>query len=246
MSTHTEKQAKWSDMEYQSGSRDASSDEVVRYVAEWRLRKCFDKITQSEGSLDKEISILVLCGGDGLEGSTLMDMGFTNVTVSDISQNGVDAALERDPRLRGVVLNAEATELDSNSFDITLVQDGLHHLSQPVSGFTEMLRISSYGVIFLEPHESLVGKVMGTEWERHDDAVNYVFRWDNLLVTKVVKSFFADDNYKNLSFSCWHHNPIFFKLGKIIGKKGVGLFKMIMDILFSRFGNQFCCIILKG
>jgi ubiquinone/menaquinone biosynthesis C-methylase UbiE len=64
-----------------------------------------------------------------MEGSILCDLGFTNVTVSDLADNGVNAAMDRDKRLKGIVLNAERTNLPSQSFDIASVQDGLHHLS---------------------------------------------------------------------------------------------------------------------
>jgi ubiquinone/menaquinone biosynthesis C-methylase UbiE len=68
--------------------------------------------------------------------------------------------MDRDKRLKGIVLNAERTNLPSQSFDIALVQDGLHHLSSPVQGFTEMLRVAKRAVVFLEPHDSLVGRMI--------------------------------------------------------------------------------------
>jgi hypothetical protein len=34
------------------------------------------------------------------------------------------------------------TEVQDDSYDIALVQDGLHHLSRPVLSFIEMLRVA--------------------------------------------------------------------------------------------------------
>jgi SAM-dependent methyltransferase len=193
--------------------------------------------------------VLVLCSGEGMEGSILCDMGFTDVTVSDLAETGVQAALARDNRLKGVVLDAENSDVANESFDVVLVQDGLHHLSSPVRGFTEMLRIAKKAVVFLEPHDSLVGRMIGTKWEQNGEAINWVFRWDKELVQQVVSSYFGSDKFKNLSFSFWHHNPVYAKIAQKMGSS-LGLFtvkkiKWLLDITIGKFGNQFCGLILK-
>jgi ubiquinone/menaquinone biosynthesis C-methylase UbiE len=113
--------------------------------AMWRLT------TASNGRISKSSKILLMCGGEGLEGSILCDMGYRNVTISDISERGVAEAIKRDSRLQGLVLNAERADVESNSFEVVIVQDGLHHLQSPVQGFTEMLGngISALNIIRL-------------------------------------------------------------------------------------------------
>ena len=58
-----------------------------------------------------------------------------------------------DERLKTRVLNAEEmSEVEDGSYDLVLVQDGLHHLPRPTLGFTEMLRVARIAAIVIEPH----------------------------------------------------------------------------------------------
>jgi hypothetical protein len=157
--------------------------------------------------------------------------------------------MDRDKRLKGIVLNAERTNLPSQSFDIALVQDGLHHLSSPVQGFTEMLRVAKRAVVFLEPHDSLVGRMIGTQWEKNGSAINYVFRWDKKLVDQVASSFLGPNSFDNLSLSFWHHNVVYAKARSILGGRFglmvVRSIKYFFDRLIGRLGNQFCGLVIK-
>ncbi len=239
---------------YRTGPRGhvTSTEPLVRYLTRWRLETAMATLVDAVGDrLNKASSILVMCAGEGLEGTVLSDLGYTNVTVSDISPEGVKAALTRDNRLNGFVLNAENASLDDAAYDIVIVQDGLHHLPRPVTGFTEMLRIASVGVLFLEPHDALSGNLMGTAWERNGDAVNYVFRWKKKLVEDVANSLLGPNSFTNLSFSFWHHNLVLDKVGRLIGGGKPAIFiidrvKRVMDAAFGRFGNQFCGLVVKN
>jgi hypothetical protein len=63
----------------------------------------------------------------------------------------------------------------------------LHHLPRPVTGFTEMLRVAKKAVIVIEPYDSLIGNLLGTEWEEQGTAINYVYRWDKNSFTQAKK-----------------------------------------------------------
>jgi ubiquinone/menaquinone biosynthesis C-methylase UbiE len=249
---HLQNQKEQFENVYSGGSREhvLSEDAAIRYIVSWRIKESLRRLmSASKEFLNCDSSILVLCSGEGMEGSILCDMGFTNITVSDLAEQGVQAALSRDSRLKGMTLNAERTELKDESFDVVLVQDGLHHLSSPVQGFTEMLRVAKKGVIFLEPHDSLVGRMIGTKWEKNGDAINYVFRWDKKLVEQVISSYLGPNRFQNLSFSFWHHNPVYAKIAKRLGSS-LGLFtvkkiKWLFDMTMGKFGNQFCGLVLK-
>ncbi len=251
---HWKKQKICSDLEYEEGSRAyiSSDDPIVQYVIRWRLKEALRHLGKAaHGRLTARSNILVMCAGDGFEGSILCDMGYENVTVSDISDNGMEQAIKRDKRLKCLVLNAENADVNNNSFDVVIVQDGLHHLQSPVQGFTEMLRIAAVGALFLEPHDSLVGNTIGTQWEKNGDAINYVFRWTKKLVQDVACSYLGQDSFQNLSFSFWHHNIVYDRLGKFLGNGVFGLYairitKFILDFSFARMGNQFCGLILKN
>jgi hypothetical protein len=227
-----------------------SEDELVKYVTKWRLREAFRRFADAaRDRVTAGTAILFMCAGEGGGASTLCDMGFRDVTVSDISERGVDAAISRDKGLKGMVLNAQAADLRDGGYGIVVVQDGLHHLPSPVHGFTAMLRIATVAAIFLESHDSLVGKLIGTKWEKNGEVINYAFRWSHKLVYDIVCSYLGTEKFSNLSFSFWHHNIVYHHLGDRLGggKNGVRVIsalKTFLDILFGRFGNQFCGMVV--
>lgn len=242
------------DIAYSAGSRAfvTNDDPLVQYLVRWRLQEGLHRLMEAAGGrLTSSSRILVMCGGEGFEGSVLCDLGFMNVTVSDISDTGVAQAIARDSRLKGLALNAEHADLEDDSFDIVMVQDGLHHLRSPVQGFTEMLRIASVGAMFFEPHAGLAGNILGTKWERNGDAINYVFRWDKRLVQDIANSYLGKEAFQNLSFSFWHHNLALEKLGKCFGGgasgvQAVKIAKSFLKLIAGRMGNQFCGLIVKN
>ena len=251
-SQYLDRQRAHSDVYFASGPRPhtVSVDEFTRYVFEWRIRSAIERLQEAGACLGQDSSFLVLCAAEGHEGSVLCDLGFRNVTVSDISPVAVRIAVERDSRLRGQVLLAENLDVPEGAYDVVFVQDGLHHLRNPVQGFTEMLRVSAQAAIFLEPHDSLVGRTIGRQWERNGGAVNYVFRWSKKLVDDVASSYLGEDRSENLSFSFWHHTPCYAQLGRHLGGKRLALatirtLKFVLDHTLGQFGNQFCGIILK-
>jgi len=242
------------DLAYSAGSRAfvTNADPLVQYLVRWRLTVGLHRLMDAAGGrLTSSSRILVMCGGEGFEGSVLCDLGFMDVTVSDISDAGVAQAMTRDNRLKGLALNAERADLKDNSFDIVMVQDGLHHLRSPVQGFTEMLRIASVGTMFFEPHAGLAGDILGTKWEKIGDAVNYVFRWDKRMVQDIASSYLGKNAFQNLSFSFWHHNLALEKLGKLFGGGNSGVravktARSILNLIAGGMGNQFCGLIVKN
>lgn len=246
-------QMKASDQTYAQGSRAHvfAGNSFIDFVVRWRLHASIRALQQAlDGRLSLDSPILFACAGEGGEASWLCDLGFRNVTFSDLSPVAVNAGIARDPRLKGLPFDAENLPLADNSYDLTIVQDGLHHLPSPIRGFTEMLRVARLGALFIEPHDSMAGRLLGTRWERNGDAVNYVFRWTKRLVQDVASSFLGPDSFDNLSFSYWHHNPVFGKLGRRLGAGSVarGLvasIKWSLDSLAAGAGNQFSGIIVK-
>ena len=251
MTTHIDRQREKSDQTYSAGPRShtTTDDPLVRFLVEWRMREAVRRLLIATGGSPASWSVLVLCAGEGHEGRVLLDVGFTDVTVSDLSPHGAEAAQKLDPRLKTAVLNAEACELDDGSYDLVVVQDGLHHLPRPVLGFTEMLRISRVGALFLEPHDSFASRRIGLTWERSGDAENYVFRWTSRLVEDIASSFLGRDKFTNLSFSFWHHNMYLAKIGSKVGggQRAVTILrsaKVVADRSAGKYANSFCGLVL--
>lgn len=226
---------------------------MTRFVTIWRLADSVQRFRRAVGArFDDDSSVLFLCAGEGAEASVCCDvLGFRNVTFSDISPIAIKTGMLRDSRLKGIVADTENTGLNASSFDLVIVQDGLHHLSNPVRGFTEMLRIARIGIIFIEPHDVLVGRLIGTRWERNGDAVNFVFRWTKNLTQQVASSYLGRDRFRNLSYSYWHHNILYSRIGTFVGQGRRGVFvvraiKFFLDHFLPDSGNQFTCIITKS
>jgi ubiquinone/menaquinone biosynthesis C-methylase UbiE len=93
------------------------------------------------------------------------------VTVTDFSQHALEICRERDPRLETRLEDAEHHDLPDESFDIVLVQDGLHELRRPTIGLTEMLRLSRVITIVIEPYDgnrrTAVRDAVGSARRRH-------------------------------------------------------------------------------
>jgi SAM-dependent methyltransferase len=152
-------------------------DPLVRYLRDRRLALGLERL-EALTPVDRAAwTVLVVCGGVGGEATWLLDNGFAEVTVSDFSANALAVCAEREPRATTLELDAEGPAVGDSSYDLVLVQDGLHHLRRPVLGFTEMLRVARRAVVVIEPHDGLVGRLLGRTWEEHDGVRNYVFRW---------------------------------------------------------------------
>jgi len=248
---HIERQKQWMEEELATGPREhtLATDALTCYLVGWRLKEAMRRLFVAEAGINSASSVLVLCAAEGYEGSVLMDLGMQDVTVSDLSESVAEVAVRRDPRLKALALNAEETGLAARSYDIVVIQDGLHHLQRPVQGFTEMLRVAARAVIFLEPHDSLVGRLIGTKWETNGPAVNYVFRWTKGLVEDIASSYLGQNGFENRSFSFFHHNIVLAKVSLLLGKGSasvafISAAKALMGFLLPGMGNQFCGLVI--
>ena len=248
-----ETQRRHTDLRLAAGPRPhtVNPDRLSRWLTAWRLSVAIQKMLKATNHINKNSSILILGCAEGYEGTILSDLGFADVTVSDLSEVAVKVALARDKRLRGCSVDIENCSIPSESFDVVIVQDALHHLPRPVNGFTEMLRIARHAALFLEPHDSLAGRHVGRTWEKNGEAVNYVFRWTKSLVQNVTCSFLGHDRFLNLSFSFWHHNPRLERVGRMLGGGTLALSsirfgKAVMDFVAPSSGNQFCGLVIKS
>ena len=97
---------------------------------------------------------LVVCGGSGMDGALLAELG-ARVVASDISLGAARRVAERARRsgqpLTPVVADVEHLPFADRSFDLVYVHDGLHHLEDPRVGIAEMARVAARGVSISEP-----------------------------------------------------------------------------------------------
>jgi ubiquinone/menaquinone biosynthesis C-methylase UbiE len=224
-----------------------TTDPLTRYLRDRRLLKALAVLEHSNTNI-REWSVLLTCGGVGGEGLFFKKNGFNNVTVSDISENSLKICNEFDPSISTIMLNGESLDVPDASYDLVVVQDGLHHLPRPVTGFTEMLRVAKKAVIVIEPYDSLIGNLLGTEWEEQGTAINYVYRWDKNSFTQAVKSYLLK-NYKQIKvLRLWDHGLMVSKLaGKLPKGMQLSAAKVIYGLFapFNWMGNMFVGILIK-
>ncbi|MFJ7337131.1 class I SAM-dependent methyltransferase [Streptomyces sp. NPDC101110] len=226
-----------------------TSDPLTRFLRDRRLRTAL-RMLRVRGLLDPaRQSVLIVCGGVGGEGVFLSRYGFKDITVSDLSEEALAVCRGLEPTLRTMSLNAEnMAEIPDSSYDLVLVQDGLHHLPRPVLGFTEMLRVARTAVIVIEPHDGLVGRLIGTEWERHGDVVNYVFRWNRSILNQATRSYLLCKRAIVLPHRMWDHNVVVGKLARRFPERWrLTVAKAVYRVLrpVNRVGNMMVAVVVK-
>lgn len=229
-----------------------TASEAVRYSRDRRLRIAFDRLQQVTGESLEAWSALVVCGGAGGEGTYLANRGMREVTVSDFSQRALEHCRGRDSRLSTRELDAEALDVPNASYDLVLVQDGLHHLPRPTLGLTEMLRVARRAVVVIEPHAGLVARLLGREWERIDGAVNYVFRWDERLLEQTVRSYLLERPCAVEDHRLWDYPMLLPMLTRRVGGQGrastvqKAIYRVLNATSWSRgLGNMMVGVIVK-
>jgi Methyltransferase domain len=235
-----------------------TADPVMRYLRDRRLGVAVGALSKGTGLLPEQWTALVVCGGVGGEGTYLANRGCQSVVVSDFSAHALEICARRDPRLRTLQLNAEALDLPDNSFDVVLVQDGLHELRRPVLGLTEMLRVARRAVAVIEPHGGIVARMLGTVWEQHegDDGTggsgkNYVFRWNARFFSDVARSYLLDEAKDVNVIRFWDHNVTIRRVADLAGGGRRGLLAAratygVLDGVVPWMGNAMVGIVTKS
>jgi len=185
----------------------------------------------------------------GGEGTLLANLGFSRVTVSDFSEEALRVCSRRDPRLSTLQLNAEHMDVPDEAYDLVLVQDGLHHLPRPPLGLTEMLRVARRAVIVIEPYDGLVGRLLGTRWERHSGSVNYVFRWTDSMLAQVTRSYLLQRPCYVKGLRIWDHNVLIGRVVRRFGSRGGVLAARavygLLALALPRLGNMMVGVVAK-
>ena len=106
---------------------------------------------------------LAVCGNER-DALYLQRHSFDRIVISGFGDHA--AAVERvtggDPRVSYVRENGESLSFASQSFDVVICKEGLHHLARPVAGMYEMLRCCRRAAILIEPFESTLERAL--EW----------------------------------------------------------------------------------
>ena len=219
--------------------------------------KCLKSMVDAN-QLNHSDKILVICGGL-LDKKAFEGQGFKNVVISNLDPFGEPQDyLPYEWRL----LDAEDLDLSDNCFDWVFVHAGLHHCASPQKALCEMMRVSKAGIGVFEARDSflmrlgvLVGLVPSYEMEpiatskgikggyRNGPIPNFVYRWTEREVEKVVRSFeprFKHNFYYFYSLRSPARRLAMSKsrLVKSIGKFTLLFLPMITKV-FKKQGNEF-------
>jgi SAM-dependent methyltransferase len=103
------------------------------------------------------------------------------------------------------VENGESLSFDSGSFDLVFCKESLHHLARPVLGLYEMLRVCRRAALWIEPYETLAGRVferLGWSSVYETQQVgnlaardNYVYRWSRRQIESLLNSYYLESGY---------------------------------------------------
>ncbi len=107
-----------------------------------------------------------------------------------------------DPRVRYQKQNCERLSYVSGSFDLVFCKESLHHLTRPMQGLYEMLRVCRGAVLVLEPYDSQLDGLLrrlglNTVYESNqlgnlELRDNFVYRWDRKQLEFVLKSLYLE------------------------------------------------------
>lgn len=132
---------------------------TVRESENFMLRQMFARRTFIEGG-GRARNVLFVGAGSGMEAEPFARAGY-DVSLSDLSPNILRCAEQRF-RERGLAAkeffaaNAQDLALEDDSYDIGIAYKALHHAPQPVQALRELARVSSQGIILVEPFTSPV------------------------------------------------------------------------------------------
>tara|TARA_B100000959_G_C14714318_1_gene514213 strand:+ start:24 stop:695 length:672 start_codon:yes stop_codon:yes gene_type:complete len=199
-------------------------------------RKNFYKKKILEHITDKKSKILVL-GAGKLDVDIFKDLNFENVKFSNIN-----AYEEREINQIQIL---HQINLDSNSYDYCVAHACIHHSSKPHNAILEMYRVSRKGTLIIEANDSFISRLacnlnLSEEYEKsavlknknfggvdNTDIPNYVYRWTEREVIKLMNSYKPEINHR-IYFDYAH--SIKFTESKII--------KTFLKILFKLFKKQ--------
>lgn len=167
-------------------------------------RLIFYKQTIRQLITDLDASILVVAGHKN-DRDVLLDLGFTNVVISNIDPRITDT--EFHP-YRFSFQDAHQLTFDDGEFDFVIAHASLHHCSSPHRALLEMYRVARIGLLAIEARDSLTMKLLKRlnlspdyEWVgvfcmeegkrggvNNTEIPNFIYRWTENEFEKTINS----------------------------------------------------------
>jgi len=194
---------------------------------------------------DKEAKILVVGAGE-LDRKVFDFLKFNNVTFSNLNNTSEENI--------NFYENMHDIKFNDNAFDYCVAHACIHHSSKPHNAILELYRVSAKGVLIIEANDSLTSRIacklnLSEEYELsavkknkisggvdNSSIPNYVYRWTEREIEKLLKSFKPEIKHK-IYFSYSNHLKFtnsslikyFFYIYFTIFKKQQNLFSIFID-----------------
>jgi SAM-dependent methyltransferase len=201
----------------------------------------------------KITSILAL-GANHVEAETLIKFPFKKIILSGINEpeEKTRGIMKKDKRVSYLKKDIENINLPNGSIDFVFVKEALHHVSRPIRGLYEMLRVAKKGVIFIEPMETLLGRVldkfgMVSNYEYDSSGKfrdNFVYRWRKKEIIKILNSYYLESGYEVEFKSCWMSNRFNNKFPKLV--RIFNFLGWTASFIPGCEGNYLMCTIFPG
>jgi ubiquinone/menaquinone biosynthesis C-methylase UbiE len=155
--------------------------------------------------IDNKGANILVCGGGELDVSVFKNLGFENVTISNLDERNADNQFYP---FKYSFENAESLSFKNNSFDYVIIHAAIHHASSPHKVLTEMFRVSKFGFIAFESRDSIVMRLIEklnlTETYEtsavffnkcryggvnNSNIPNYIYRWTEREIEKTIQSY---------------------------------------------------------
>jgi len=155
---------------------------------------------------NKNSKILVL-GADELDKNLFEKLGYKNVVLSNYNK-------KKTKKSRYINILMQNINFKDKSFDYCVAHACIHHSSKPHNSILEMYRVSKLGLLVIEANDCMLTRIackLGFAEEYEYSAVlknktyggvdntsiaNYVFRWTEKEVIKLMKSYKPNINHK--------------------------------------------------
>ena len=209
-------------------------------------RKDFYKKKISEHIKNKNSKILVL-GSGKLDIDVFKELKYTDVHFSNVDRLSAQKKIK--------LQNIHNINFKDNSFEYCVAHACIHHSSKPHMAILELYRVCSKGSLVIEASDSMLSRIacnLGWSEEFEFSAVNknkfyggvdnsripnYVFRWSEREIKKLIKSFKPEINH-TIVFG--YGNQIKFTKSILV----LALFKLFF-IFFPKQQNLFSIFLEK-
>lgn len=205
---------------------------------------------------DSSLGRILALGANHVEAENLIKFPFKEIILTGITpaDHMTREVMKKDKRVSYKIENMENLSFKNSSFEFVFIKEAIHHVPRPHKAIYEILRVAKKAVIFIEPCETFAGKFLNklgltSQYERNQKGNkkyrdNFVYRWNNSEIIKLLNSYYLESGYKVIFSSCWMSNRYNMKYPSM-----VNIFNF-MGWLFSfvpkNRGNYLICTILPG